>query len=136
MSLYYCAISNEKSILCHHSIANRNYENVVRDYLGRNPPEQDICFSQGDVSFHCITVSGLSFIAATDQVASRQQSRNLVVEISQDFCSDGTRLQKAKSGPEGCLQYSYGPTLQQHMVIFLEIGNRKCFTSEGSVQNN
>ncbi|CAH8657664.1 unnamed protein product [Heterobilharzia americana] len=118
MSIYYFAIANEKNIVCHHSIANRSFENVVADYLRRIPPEQDICFSQGDVSFHCITVSGLSFIAATDQRASRQQSRKMVVEVSKNFCSDGTRLQKAKSGPEGCLQYSYGPTLQQLMLQF------------------
>ncbi|KAK4474938.1 hypothetical protein MN116_002043 [Schistosoma mekongi] len=117
MSIYYFAISNEKNIICHHSIANRSFENVVCDYLKRGPTEQVMRFSQGNVSFHCLTVSGFSFIAATDQSACKQ-SEDLVVEVSQNFLSDGIRLQTAKNGAKGCLQNSYGPVLEQFMLQF------------------
>ncbi|VDO75502.1 unnamed protein product [Schistosoma margrebowiei] len=115
MDLRYFAITNEKHIVWHRSFAKRSFEDVVLKYLLCNPPDQDIYYSEGDFSLHCLTVSGLSFIAVTDRNASRQKFRNLVVEVSRNFLSDGTRFQRAKSGGKDCLQQSYNLNLEDLM---------------------
>ncbi|CAH8639674.1 unnamed protein product [Schistosoma bovis] len=115
MDLRYFAITNEKHIVWHRSFSKRSFEDVVLKYLLCNPPDQDIYYSEGDFSLHCLTVSGLSFIAVTDRNASRQKFRNLVVEVSRNFLSDGTRFQRAKSGGKDCLQQSYNITLEDLM---------------------
>ncbi|TNN09076.1 Vesicle-associated membrane protein isoform 1 [Schistosoma japonicum] len=115
MSIYYFAISNNESIVCHHAIANRSFENVVYDYLKRHPSDQVMRFNQGNVYFICVTVSEISFVAAADQSACKQ-SEDLVSEVSQHFLSDSIRLKTAKGGAKGCLQNSYGPVLEQFML--------------------
>ncbi|VDO77614.1 unnamed protein product [Schistosoma curassoni] len=119
MDLRYFAITNEKHIVWHRSFSKRSFEDVVLKYLLCNPPDQDIYYSEGDFSLHCLTVSGLSFIAVTDRNASRQKFRNLVVEVSRNFLSDGTRFQRAKSGGKDCLQQSYNITLEDLMVSYI-----------------
>ncbi|TNN09073.1 Vesicle-associated membrane protein isoform 2 [Schistosoma japonicum] len=118
MSIYYFAISNNESIVCHHAIANRSFENVVYDYLKRHPSDQVMRFNQGNVYFICVTVSEISFVAAADQSACKQ-SEDLVSEVSQHFLSDSIRLKTAKGGAKGCLQNSYGPVLEQFMELIL-----------------
>ncbi|XP_018644256.1 synaptobrevin, putative [Schistosoma mansoni] len=115
MDLRYFAITNEKHIVWYRSFTKRSFEDVVLKYLLCNPPDQDIYYSEGDFSLHCLTVSGLSFIAVTDRNASRQKFRNLVVEVSRNFLSDGTRFQRAKSGGKDCLQQSYSLNLEELM---------------------
>ncbi|KAF6778345.1 hypothetical protein AHF37_02271 [Paragonimus kellicotti] len=82
MSLFFCAIANEKSIVCKHAIANRDFSNIVESYLSRQVAEGHLFYSEQNVGVHALKVSGISFVAVTELQTPRQQPVQFLTELT------------------------------------------------------
>ncbi|KAF7259810.1 hypothetical protein EG68_03023 [Paragonimus skrjabini miyazakii] len=120
MSLFFCAIANEKSIVCKHAIANRDFSNIVESYLSRQVAEGHLFYSEQNVGVHALKVSGISFIAVTELQTPRQQPVQFLTELATNFASKSARVEQARTGQQGCLQHSYGGTLKTMMGKFAD----------------
>ncbi|TPP56236.1 Vesicle-associated membrane protein 7 [Fasciola gigantica] len=115
MSLFYCAVGTNSGISCEQSVANRNFPQLVQQYLSRNPGDQQIFYVEQGCGVHGLTVSGLSFVAVTSVETPRHQAVQFLTTLASDFVGKPGRVQATQTGGKGCMQHSYGPELQKLM---------------------
>ncbi|TGZ69096.1 hypothetical protein CRM22_003924 [Opisthorchis felineus] len=118
MSLYFCAITNRKHILCKQAVANRDCSGIVEGFLHRNSPEGHLFYAENGFGVHTLTVSDISFVAVTDINTPRHQPHQFIVDLARTFAARSKLVEKAKDGQEGSLQHSFGNVLKDKMGHF------------------